>query len=291
MLMPFYIFMAFIYAAFSTFGVNLAGGENYKTYTMNYGEGSSQVMDVFVPPSAYDNEYNGVILYIHGGSWVEGTRKARPGEIRKLAGKGYVAAAMDYTVHTSSNGANAFTMMDDVDKAIQKIKEFSDEKGLNITKICLTGYSAGAHIASLYAYTRAETCPIELVFLSARVGPSDFHEDAWGSGAMTLASMLSGQEITDEMLADGSAEEIIRSVSPACQINENSVPTLAGYGGKDSVVPSGNAASTKRALEASGIDYTFIMYPDSGHTLSFNPGCASRFERVQDEYLHKYFGY
>lgn len=286
-----YKIIAAIYALFSVIGINLAGGENYKTHTMNYGSKDSQVMDIFVPASAYERDFNGVILYVHGGSWVEGTRKARPREIRKLTGQGYIGAAMDYTVHTSSNGATAFTMIDEIDMAIQKIKDFSDEKGLNITKIALTGYSAGAHLASLYAYTRAEECPIELVFLSARVGPSDFHKDTWGSEAYSIASLLAGQTITDEMIADGSAEEIIKSVSPAMNINENSVPTLAGYGGADMVVSTGNANATKKALEKSGIDYKFIMYPNSGHTLSFNPSCAREFENAQNQYLLKYFGY
>lgn len=286
-----YKIIAAILALFSTFGINLAGGENYKTYAVNYGTGEKQVMDIFVPESAEKRDFNGVILNVHGGSWIEGTRKARPSEVRKLAGKGYIIASMDYTVYTPSNGATAFTMVDEIQMAIEKIKEFSDKNSLNITKLALTGYSAGAHLAMLYAYTRAEESPIELVFLSERVGPSDFHTDTWGSGAYSLASMLAGNEITDEMIADGSAEEIIKSVSPAMNINEDSVPTLAGYGGADVVVSKGNAEATRKALEKSGIDYTFIMYPNSGHMLSSNPNTAKEFEKAQDKYLLKYFGY
>lgn len=286
-----YKIMAAFYALFSTLGINLAGGENYETFKVEYGPKSAEIMDIFVPASAYSRDYNGVILYVHGGSWIKGTRNERPKEIRKLAGEGYIGAAMDYTVYTSSNGANAFTMIDEIDMAIQKLKEFSEEKGLNIDRIALAGYSAGAHLSMLYAYTRAETCPLPLVFLSERVGPSDFHADSWGSSGPLLASMLAGQPITEEMLADGSAEEIIRSVSPACLITENSVPTLAGYGGADLVVSEGNAKSTKAALEASGIDSYFVMYPNSGHTLSFNPDRANEFWMMQDRFLLKYFGY
>lgn len=286
-----YKIIAAVLAFFSTLGINLAGGENYKTYVVEYGSKEAQVMDIFVPESATKRDYNGIILHVHGGSWIEGTRKARPSEIRKLAGKGYIIASMDYTVHTSSNGATAFTMLDEIGMAIQRIKEFSAEKGLNITKLALSGYSAGAHLASLYAYTRAEESPIELVFLSTRVGPSDFHPDTWGGGAYSLASMLAGKEITDAMIADGSAEEIIKSVSPAMNITENSVPTLAGYGGADMVVSGGNAEATRKALEQSGIDYQFIMYPYAGHSLIENPSAAKKFENAQNEYLLKYFGY
>lgn len=286
-----YKIIAAVLAFFSTLGINLAGGENYKTYVVEYGSKDAEVMDIFVPESATKRDYNGIILHVHGGSWVEGTRKARPSEIRKLAGEGYIIASMDYTVYTASNGATAFTMMDEIGMAIQKIKEFSDEKGLNITKLALSGYSAGAHLASLYAYTRADESPIDIVLLISRVGPSDFHPDTWGNGAYSLASMLAGKEITDEMIADGSAEEIIRSVSPAMNINEASVPTLAGYGGADIVVSSGNAEATRKALEKSGIDYKFIMYPNAGHMLIENRSAIKKFEKTQNEYLLKYFGY
>lgn len=286
-----YKIIAAVYILFSTFGINLAGGENYDTFTVKYGSGDAQVMDIFVPESAYDRDYNGVVLTVHGGSWVEGTRKARPKEILKIVGKGYIGVAMDYTVISATNGANAFTMLDEITMAIGKIKNFSDEKNLNITKLCLAGYSAGGHLAALYSYTRADESPIELVLLSNRAGPSDFHESTWGSGAYALASKLSGKTITEQMKNDGSAEEIINSVSPVHWINENSVPTIAGYGGKDMVVSTGNAEATRKALEKSGIEHFFIMYPDSGHTLSFNPSVNKQYWAKMDEYLLRYFGY
>lgn len=47
-------------------------------------------------------------------------------------------------------------MVDEIGMAVQRIKKFSDNLGLNITKLATSGYSAGAHLSALYAYSRAD---------------------------------------------------------------------------------------------------------------------------------------
>lgn len=106
-----------------------------------------------------------------------------------------------------------------------------------------------------------------------------------------LASKLAGIEITEEMIADGSAEAVVNSVSPAYFVNSNSVPTIAGFGGKDTTVPPGNAQAMKKALEESGIDYTYIFYPNSSHMLFEDYVQSLMYDKAVNDYLLKYFGY
>ena len=80
-------------------------------------------------------------------------------------------------------------------------------------------------------------------------------------------------------------------VSPAHFITKDSVPTLVGYGGKDTTVPAGNAQATKKALEESGIDYTYIFYPNSSHMLFEDYESAHLYDSALNVYLYKYFGY
>lgn len=273
------------------------GMQPVKTYfNVSYGQSAEQTMDIYVPVTAKRRAENGVILYIHGGSWTGGDKWECGGDALRYARNGYVTASMNYTLQTEENGVSALDMLDEVTLAIEKIKDFSDKKGLNITKLCTSGYSAGAHLSALYAYSRASESPIEIVMTANRVAPSDFHPESWdpqyGEGsALNLASSLSGIQITDAMIADGSVEAVIKSVSPAMHVNSASVPTVCGFGGKDTTVPAGNAASMKKALEESGIDYTYVLYPNSSHMLFEDFKEAQQYDKAVKQYLCTYFGY
>lgn len=291
----FSLFMALV--AYLGVSAGNMGVEPYRTYfNVSYGEGESNVMDIYVPYSALKRDNNGVMLYIHGGSWTGGDKLERLGDCSRLARNGYIAATMNYTLRTEENGFSALQMVDEIKAAVQKLKEFSDKHKLNITKLATSGYSAGAHLSALYAYSKADESPIEIVFTANRVGPSDISPESWDVAydegmAYDLASSLSGIKITEEMIADGRAREIISMISPAHYINEKSVPTLVGYGGKDTTVPIGNADAVKAALEKSGIDYTFVFYPNSSHMLFEDYESAHIYDSALNVYLYKYFGY
>lgn len=57
---------SFFIQRFFTFigGLSFEKFDVYKNIA--YGEAERNIMDIYVPESAYDNEHNGVILYIHG---------------------------------------------------------------------------------------------------------------------------------------------------------------------------------------------------------------------------------
>lgn len=271
-----------------------------KSYTVHsdlkYGDAELNLIDIYVPKSAYERDYNAVILFIHGGSWMGGEKKEMNSYCETYAKKGYITATMSYSLVTEENGVNAFTMLDDIDLAIKKIKKFSDEKKLNITKIATCGYSAGGHISSLYAYTRAQNSAIKLVFTANKVAPSDFHsvnwDNAYGEGlGYGLTCMLSGVKYDESLVESGEFENVINSVSPAKHIDKNSVPTIAGYGGKDTICPIGNALATKAALINSGIDYEYFFYPKSNHGLSSDSSVDAQYKEAFLKYCEKYFGY
>lgn len=271
-----------------------------KTYTkhtdIKYGDAERNLIDIYVPKSAYQREYNAIILFIHGGSWTSGDKKDMNSYCETYAEKGYITATMSYTLVTEENGANAFTMLDEIDLAIKKIKDFSNGNKLNITKIAICGYSAGGHISSLYAYTRAKDSAIQIAFTANKVAPSDFHPENWDSNytegmGYYLACALAGVNYDESLVESGKIEDIIASVSPASHIDKNSVPTIAGYGGKDTTCSLGNALATKAALVSSEIDYEFIFYSNSNHLLLRDPSKDLQYKETFLKFCEKYFGY
>lgn len=279
------------FSVFTTFIGNLSF-EDYDVFkNLAYGDAERNIMDIYVPETAYNNEHNGVILYIHGGSWTGGNKEDMADKCERFAKKGYITATMNYTLYADGlfGKVTALTMCDEIGKAIEKIKAFSDEKELNITKLAVSGYSAGAHLSMLYGFSRADKSAIELVFTANQVGPSDFHSEVWGSTG--LASMLSGIEITEEMKENGKAEDVINLVSPTAYVTKETVPSILAYGGTDMIVPSGNAERIKAVFENADAVHNFILYPLSNHGLGLDPLCEMEYINTVEQYCVQYFGY
>ena len=284
------IVLAIVTFVSSTF---LGVSPKYEVFSnIAYSDASERnVMDIYVPAEAYEREENGCILFIHGGSWSSGSKDEMLGECVALANEGYITATMSYTLINEENRDtySVMTVLDEISLAIEAIKNFSDEKGLNITKMATSGYSAGAHLSMLYSYSRAQESAIPLAFAANKVGPSDFTTEAWGEAGPRIAQMLAGTEISNQYLQEGKEKELIELVSPSFYVNENSIPSLLAYGGKDKTVPIGNGESVKKAFEESGAVYDFILFPLSDHILILTPISALRYNAKLMEYCEKYF--
>ncbi len=279
-----------IVLAFTSF-CGLAG-ESFDVYeNIRYCEAERDLVTIYVPENAYDREYNGCILFIHGGSWQGGEKEDMSPHCKKFALKGYITATMSYSLYSEEvfGDVTAFTMCDEIDACIDAIKAFGEEKGLNITKLATSGYSAGGHLSMLYSYSRPEDSSIELAFTANRVGPSDMGADVWGSYG--LASMLAGVEITDEMIENGEAEKIADSVSPVAFVNKDTMPSVFAYAGNDPLVQKGNRLSMEKVFGESGSEYEYIFYPFSGHGLLLDPVSEIMYDRAVLSYCDRYFGY
>ena len=270
--------------------------QKYDVYeNVRYGEAQRDLVTVYVPKDAATREYNGCILYIHGGSWTGGEKEDMAPLCKKLAGKGYITATMSYSLCAEGSDVTVYTMLDEIGMCIAALKDFSDEKGLNITKIAPSGYSAGGHISMLYCYTRAETAALEVAFTANRVGPADMTSAAWGESAYRLTSQLTGVQITKEMRENGEADRLCREISPVFYVNENSVPSLFAYAGNDPIVTKGNREAMEKTFSEvfgeNGNGYRYVFYPLSGHGLLLDPVSEECYYNALYEFCETYFGY
>ena len=272
--------------------------EKYDVYeNVRYGEAERDLVTVYVPKNAYGREYNGCILFIHGGSWTGGEKEDMAPLCKKLAGKGYIAATMSYSLCSDETfgEVTVYTMVDEIGMCIEGLKAFSDGHSLNITKVATSGYSAGGHISMLYSYTRAGDAAIELAFTANRVGPSDMTAAAWGESAYRLTSQLTGVEITKEMRENGEADRLCREISPVTYVDETSVPSLFAYAGNDPIVTKGNREAMEKVFYETfgenGSGYRYVFYPLSGHGLLLDPVSEEVYYKYLYEYCETYFGY
>jgi acetyl esterase/lipase len=260
---------------------------------VRYGEKNANVMDIYLPREAQKRENNGVILFIHGGSWSGGDKADETIRCRMLASQGYIVANVNYTLWSeeTADTYHVLEVLDELDAALLQVQSFAAERGIVIDKAATVGYSAGAHLAMLYAYSRAETAPIDVVFVASMAGPADISPDVWGEDmAIRVARRLTGVKITPEMLRSGEADGIFASVSPTSFIDANTPPTLLMQGGKDTVVPPANADSLVEKFTECAIPYDYIHLKDSDHSLLQNPIQHAKFYGVLFDYCERYFG-
>ncbi|MBR5140252.1 MAG: alpha/beta hydrolase [Clostridia bacterium] len=261
------------------------------TADVKYGEGEGETMDVYLPKRGIDKENAGCVIFLHGGSWTGGDKSEERLRCAYLSNHGYIAASINYALY-SEHSEKPFTVdmvMDEIDAAIARLCEFAAERGIRITKAATAGYSAGAHLSLLYAYSRADTAPVEIAFASGMGAPADLDSSIWGSRAITIIKRLSGITITEEELEGEYAQELLSSLSPVSYITKDSPPTLFMYGGKDETVSIANAESLKAGLSEAGVSYEYILQKNAGHGLINNPIKRYAYNRALVDFCDRYF--
>ena len=264
----------------------------YEVYSnVRYGALDANVMDVYIPRRAYRRENNGCVLFIHGGSWSGGDKSEEALKCRLLASHGYIAATVNYTLWSEETAGEyvVFDVLDELDAALETLKTFLGEQGIALEKAAVAGYSAGAHLAMLYAYARADSAPLPIVFTANMAGPADISPEVWGNDmAIRIAKRLTGQEITEEMLKTGEADTLLSTISPTSYITDKSPPTVILHGGKDAVVPIANTTSLIARLSESAVKYDYIYMKNADHALIRNPFLRLKYLKVLLTYCDEY---
>lgn len=258
---------------------------------VSYGTDQAQIMDVYLPRKVKNKNGTGAVIFLHGGSWTGGDKSEERLKCAYLANRGYLCASVNYTLYSeySEEPFTVNTVMDEIDAAIVKLCGFAAERGITVNKIGTAGYSAGAHLSLLYAYSRADTAPVEIAFASGMGAPADLDSRIWGSRSITIVKRLSGITLTEEELYGEYAKELTGALSPVSYITADSPPTLFMYGGKDETVSIANAESLKSRLTEAGVRYEYILQKNAGHGLINNPIKRYVYNRELVNFCEQYF--
>lgn len=242
--------------------------------------------DLYLPMEKKDNY--GLVLYIHGGSFVSGDKSDGTKWCRFYAAHGYIAATMNYTLKTKERNSNLHLMNEEIFSTVSAIKDQCEALGYSIGSMATTGGSAGGCLAMIYAYTHQFDSPIPVKCVFQQTGPAIFEPGEWGQeGSVAQAefvSALTGETITPAMIEDGSYKPYLDSISPARLVTPDSVPTLCAYGPNDHVVPVQLKFNLFEAFKANGVIYEYIEFTNSNH------GMYSDLDK-QQEYVEKSLAY
>lgn len=261
-------------------------GEIYSN--LDYENDNGNQYDLYIPSGLDKSENQYLILFIHGGSFNSGSKEDGESWCKYYATKGYITASVDYTLQNQGKDASIYLMNEEIENAVTAIKQKTEELGYHIAGMAPCGVSAGGTLAMNLAYNGNSAIPVKFVFQLA--APTYFAPSEW-SLLMKVDRLDSEEEfckmMTGKELEDYDTE--IQNISPACIVNEDSVPSLIGYGLIDHCVPLSQKYYLIEVYDRDNVMYDYIEFPKSNHGMYNDLDKLQEFLDKSLEYARVYF--
>lgn len=216
------------------------------------------LLDLHLPPSGPERP---VILFIHGGAWMFGSRTHggpafEDGFFERLVLAGFAVASVDYRL---SGEAIFPAQLHDVKAAVRWLRRHASEHGLDGRRIVAWGESAGAHLAALLGLTGADLDGAEesseVAAVIAWYGPADL--------TTMQAQMPPGASVEHETpespegrLIGGRISELhdaAIAASPIGHVRPGAPPFQIKHGVDDRIVPCAQSEQLAAALRTAGV--------------------------------------
>jgi len=216
-----------------------------------------------------------VLLQIHGGAWVMGSKNEQALPLmNQLAEMGWVCVTCNYRLSPHATFPDHLV---DCKRALVWVKENIADFGGNPDFVAVTGGSAGGHLCALMALTQNdpeyqpgfEDADTSVSCCLAYYGVYDFlnRNDTWPNDG--LVSML------ERRIMKGSPDEIPEAwdrASPISRVNESTPPFFLIHGTNDSLVPVFEAREFSKVLaEKSPKPHAFAELPGAQHAFELFP--------------------
>jgi acetyl esterase/lipase len=263
--------------------------------------GDALKLDVWHPPERGDDaghsERRPAIVVVHGGGWEWGNRSETPRWNEWLTEQGYVVFDIDYRLAPPPRWKDA---PGDVKCAVGWVKENAEGYGVDPDRVALMGYSSGAHLSLLAAYTEGNpelppSCDVEdtgVAAVAAFSPPTDLtrlYTMEWPPwkpdivGLRGLRRFLGG--------TPGSVPERYRTASPITHVDADDPPTFLVHGEGDQIVPFEESELLAERLEEASVSRRFVELSGVNHAfeLFWWGGWSSQITRsVLDEFLERH---
>lgn len=228
------------------------------------GGGRDLKCDVFYPPNE-EKDRPGVLI-IHGGGWQMGDRDQLKYYGIQLARYGLVGVACEYRL---SGEAIWPAHINDVKAALRWMRANADRLGINADKICVTGNSAGAHLALILGCDTDE--------FEGEGGNMDVSSECAAIAAIyppTRLGLGKGGAAYSHLFGNATDEAIAANASPITYADKSFPPTLLIHGNADMVVPCEESFNMYHALKKAGAAVELHMFDGAPHAFDALPEFA-----------------
>ncbi len=212
-------------------------------------------------------------VYIHGGGWRVGSRRAGPGPLSpasgrlfgRLAAHGLAVASVDYRL---SGEAQFPSQYEDVTAAIHWLRTDASA-GVGHLPLTVFGVSAGGLLASLAALDDSRWVRAAALWYAV----SDVAAMRGDQAAVDGPLDPPGQSREELFIGGTAAErpEAMRAASPVHHARSDAPPFLLLHGGADVLVPTRQSARLVEALSAVGAPSTLEIIDGYDHMFTGMP--------------------
>lgn len=261
-------------------------GEIYSN--LDYENDNGNQYDLYIPSGLDKLENQYLILFIHGGSFNSGSKEDGESWCKYYATKWYITASVDYTLQNQGKDASIYLMNEEIENAVTAIKQKTEELGYHIAGMAPCGVSAGGTLAMNLAYNGNSAIPVKFVFQLA--APTYFAPSEWS--LLMKVDRLDSEEKFCKMMTGKELEDYdteIQNISPACIVNEDSVPSLIRYGLIDHCVPLSQKYYLIEVYDRDNVMYDYIEFPKSNHGMYNDLDKLQEFLDKSLEYARVYF--
>jgi acetyl esterase/lipase len=213
-----------------------------------YGQHVRQRLDVYVPEVVPPGGAP-VIVFWHGGGWIDGDRARYRFVGAALADAGYVVVLPDYRLYPEVRFP---AFVDDAALAFKWVHDNAARFGGDATKLFVMGHSAGAHQAALLA--------LDPRYLDAVGG-----DRRWIRGVIGLSGPYALVPDTELLRSIFSAPATPADWQAVAHVDGAAPPTLLAHGENDGIVWIAHSEALATALRAAGVDVTLRRYAHRNH--------------------------
>ena len=227
-------------------------------------------LDIYAPRGI--TTPNPVVIYYHGGGWVGGSREGAIWWLAPYLEMGFTVVNVSYRL---GRVALAPAAVEDCRCALQWVVRNAKERNFDVTKIVLTGASAGGHLSLTSgmltaaagldrqcpsAFGPIPNVPAEEPKVAAIVnwfGITDVGDLLEGPNAQGYAIAWMGSQLN--------RHDIAKRTSPLTYVRAGLPPTITIHGDADRVVPYSHATRLHAELQKHGVTNQLVTVPGGGH--------------------------
>ena len=217
-------------------------------------------LDVYTPRGAGPHP---TVLHIHGGGWTGGSRESVILRAMPFLEMGVAVVNISYRL---ARVAEAPAAVEDCLCALRWVIRNAKQYNFDVTRIVVTGYSAGGHLALTTGMIPASAgldrqCPgseeLKVAAIVNWYGITDVADLLDGANRRTYAVQWLGSR-PDRV-------DIARRLSPMAYVRRDLPPTLTIHGDADPTVPYAHATTLHAALQKAGATSELVTIPKGGH--------------------------
>jgi len=246
-----------------------------------------QRLDLYLPKDAAADAKLPLVVYIHGGGWQGGDKRAGLMLLPLVQSGQYALASVGYRL---TDEAIWPAQIHDCKAAIRWLRANAATYGIDPTRIGVAGSSAGGHLVCLLGTTGGVTelegtlgdhddVDSRVVCVVNQFGPTDFLDiDGANDAAKGMVAKLLGGRPAD-------VPDVARAASPLAHVTRDDAPTICIHGTADQLVPYSQSTKLDRAYELVGVECLVLTIPDGGHGGFRNPEVNIRTMQFLDKYL------